>query len=326
MRGAPLKQKLMRQLVILISFLFFNHGMIKAQENLDSTTHLISRLIEKVNNLPRTNISGQGDFSFQGEYSLSWDKKKRILTLTEKRYQPNSEKKMPDQQVTEIDIQYLHRKGVYVKSLDNDSNISLKVFTANNDRKIKRSIYVNGASNFGMYHDRFTIGSWDSLALKAELDTIKKVIIEILDLHTTWEESDSPDIKKIVVPEPINQPGFKSFTITHEQNDGSPIFLNSTIEEPALFMDAKSANDNLKKINDYVFEHIKKNGIKFNGKLSGILFISESGKIEDFKSLNMNRRRTEQLVREIILSMPQWKAGKHNGEYVRVTHTILIKK
>lgn len=314
----------MRHFTILILFIIFNQGLTRAQNKLDSTTYLINRLIEKVNSLPRTNISGQGDFLFQSGYSINLDKGK--LTLIDKRYEPNSDKELLDKHITEIDISCLHKNGIYVKSLHNDKNISLQFFTANNDKKIKSLIFNNGEYRFGMYHDRLTIGAWDSSEINNQLDAIKDLLVKIIQLNTDWDDKTTPDIKKIVMPETIKQPDSKYSTITYELNADSPLFLNSTIEEPALFLDAKSDNGNRIKINDYVLEQINKNGIKLNGNLSGTIIISKSGKIEDFKSFNINKPKTEQEIKEIILSMPEWKAGKHKGEYVRTSHTILIKK
>ena len=316
----------MRQLTLFIFLLIFSQGLTKAQNKTDSTEFLIDRLINKVNELPRTNVSGQGDFKFQNQYSLDWKKKSKILTLIDKRYRPNSDKKLSDEHIAEFHIQSLHNNGIFVRSLRQDNNISLQIFTANNEKKIKKLTYNNGKYKFGMYHDRLIIGAWDSLVINKQLDTIKELLATIIQLNTNWNDKATPDIKKTVMPELIKKPGFKYSSITYEQNDESPLFLNSTIEEPALFLDSKSNTDNRGKINKYIIEQIDGKGIKMTGNLSGTIIVSKSGDVEDFKSFNMNKAKVEKAVKAIILTMPKWKAGKQKGDYVRTSHTILIKK
>ncbi|MCB0409834.1 MAG: hypothetical protein KDD29_06410, partial [Flavobacteriales bacterium] len=168
--------------------------------------------------------------------------------------------------------------------------------------------------------------SWDSLLINNQLNTIKELFDKIITLNTNWDATATPDITKIVMPEIIQRSGFKYSTITYEQDDDSPLFLNSTIEEPALFLDSKTDQENSDKIKNYIIEQIDKRGLKMKGVLSGSIIISKSGAIEDFKSFNMNKPKIEQEVKEIILSMPHWKVGKHKGDNVRTDYTIFIKK
>jgi len=316
----------MKQLTLLILLLTFSQGSIKAQSDRDSTEYLIESLINIVNELPRTNVPGQSDFKFQSQYSLDWKIKSKTLTLIDKRYRPNSNKKLHDEFIIEFDIRSIHNNAVFIRSLQQDKNISFQIFTANNDKKIKTFDYINGECVFGMYHDRLTIGAWDSLVIHKQLDTIKELLVKIIQLNTDWDEKATPDIKKTVIPETIKQPGFKYSSITYEQNDESPLFLNSTIEKPALFLDSKSDMENTEIINNYIIEQIYKKGLKMKGNLSGTIIISKLGDVEDFKSFNMNKRKVEREVKTIILSMPKWKAGEQKGDYVRTSHTILIKK
>jgi len=316
----------MKQLTLLLLLLTFSQGLIQAQSNRDSTEYLIERLINIVNELPRTNVSGQSDVKFQSQYSLDWEIKSKTLTLIDKRYSPNSDKKLHDEFIIEFDIQSMHNNGVFIRSLQQDKNISFQIFTANNDKKIKSLHYINGECVVGMYHDRLTIGSWDTLVVYKQLDTIRELLIKTIQLNTDWDEKATPDLKKTVIPEIIKQPGFKYSLISYEQNDESPIFLNSTIEKPALFLDSKSGMENTEIINNYIIEQIYKKGIKMKGNLSGNIIISKLGDVEDFKSFNMNKRKVEREVKKIILSMPKWKAGEQEGVYVRTSQTILIKK
>ncbi|MCB9335377.1 MAG: hypothetical protein H6586_04460 [Flavobacteriales bacterium] len=316
----------MRLFTLLVLLLILNVGSIKAQVETDSTEYLIGKLIDKINELPRTNVFGQGDFKFQSKYSLDWNKKTKTLTLIDKRFRPNSEDKLSDEYITDFKIEALHTKGVFMRSLLQDNNLSLQILTANNDKKIQNLTYENGKYRFGIYNDRITIGSWDSLLINNQLNTIKELFDKIITLNTNWDATATPDITKIVMPEIIQRSGFKYSTITYEQDDDSPLFLNSTIEEPALFLDSKTDQENSDKIKNYIIEQIDKRGLKMKGVLSGSIIISKSGAIEDFKSFNMNKPKIEQEVKEIILSMPHWKVGKHKGDNVRTDYTIFIKK
>ncbi|MEQ8624878.1 MAG: hypothetical protein RJQ00_03245 [Vicingaceae bacterium] len=316
----------MRQLTLLLLLSIYNQGFLKAHDKIDSTEFLIKKLVNEINQLPRTNESGQGDFKYQSQYSIDWDKKSRTLTLIDKRYRPNSEEKLSNEHIAEFDIRTLHNKGVYVKSIRQDNNISLQIFTANNNKKIKSLTYDNGEYRFGMYQDRLTIGSWDSSLINKQLNTTKELLIQIIQLNTNWGNKANPDIGKTLMSEIIKEQGFNYSSITFEQNDDSPLFLNSTVEEPALFLGSKSDKENRELINNYIIEQIDKKGIKMKGNLSGTIIISKSGDVEDFKSFKMNETKVEKEVKTIVLSMPNWKAGKQKGNYVRTSYTILIKK
>mgnify|MGYP006154457633 CR=1 FL=1 len=316
----------MRQFTLLILLLIFNIGFIKAQVDTDSTEQLINQLIDKVNELPRTNVSGQGDYKFQSQYSLDWNKRSKTLTLIDERFRPNSEDKLSDEYIDELKIKTLHINGVFVRSLWQDNNLSLQIFTANNDKKIKGLTYVNGEYRFGMWHDRLTIGTWDSSVISKQLNTIKELIIKIVQLNTDWKDKATPDIKKTVMPKTIKEPGFKYSSIKYKKNEDSPLFMNSTIDEPALFLDSENDNENKEKINNYILEQIDKKGLKMKGNLSGTIIVSKSGDVEDFKSFKMNKPKIEKKVKEIVLMMPKWKAGKQKDNNVRTSHTILIKK
>lgn len=316
----------MSKILFIVFGLTFNTLIISAEANNDTINLLANDLIKQLNDLPLTKIEGHIDNKFQSKYLVKWNRKKQILIFKEKRFNPNSKNKLTDEFLIEIKIESLHPKGILLQDFNNDSSLSFQLFTAQNLKKIKTIHRINGKATFGMYYDRFTIGSWDSLEYFIQLQKIKKLIVQIVKLKTKWNDKDIPDFLLNIKPEPIKQPNTKLFYIEYEQNDESPLYENSTLEEFALFLDANNEKENIEKIESYFFEEIDNIDISFKGRLSGSIIVSESGKVEDFISFNMNNPKTEKKAKEIFMSMPNWKAGKYKGKNVRTTTTIMITK
>lgn len=299
---------------------------IYAQAQQDTINLIVQKVVDQINTLPKSNITGKGDFVFQHKYVAQWVDSNQSIILYDKRYKPNSSYLLGDEHITIIKLQSLHTSGVLVRSTMNDKNISLQLFTANNMLNIKSLTYMKGEYRFGMFFDRTTIGYWDSSLVKEQLNNIQSNLIDAINILSNWDVADSPDLEKTIKPEVIKTRGVKYSSIKYEQNEESPLFARSSLDVPALFLDAKDDDETDIRVNEYLLKQLKQRGIKFKGRFSGSIVISETGTIEDFKSFKNNSKKVEQVLTQIILDMPDWKAGTKDGKSVRSTYLVYLKK
>ncbi|WKN45079.1 hypothetical protein [Tunicatimonas pelagia] len=232
--------------------------------------------------------------------------------------------KSKDKYQYRIRIKDLHRDGIVIKDFFQNQKVSLQIFTAKNANKIKVTAFVDNKPTLSLYQDRLTLGSWDSAHIYSELAEIQKTLVRILNLETRWDISDKPDTARIIsnIRERPNASRFQ--TIDYQRSNDKPIFLNATVEEPALFTGARNESESKAKINQYIIDHTTQKGVKFEGQFSGAVVISETGEVVSFVSSKMNRLKVEKAIEEIILSMPTWKVAYHQGKPVQVSQIIFI--
>lgn len=123
----------------------------------------------------------------------------------------------------------------------------------------------------------------------------------------------------------VGQPKSTHLSPTYDQKDSVPLYLNPTLEAPALFGGATTLKESSDRINQHIAHEIEKRELTIRGTLAGTIIVSATGEVEDFRSFGMNKLKIEKVVREIILSMPAWRIGKQQDVPVRISQTIMLK-
>ena len=118
-------------LFILTSFSY------RSQVNTESIDKKVSQINVILESLPKTNISGKGNNQYQSKYKLTFSSIDNKLTLSDTRYNAQSDEKRPEYSINEFYLNDLHKDGIVVRSLNNDENLSLQIFTSNNANKRK---------------------------------------------------------------------------------------------------------------------------------------------------------------------------------------------
>ena len=78
-----------------------------------------------------------------------------------------------------------------------------------------------------------------------------------------------------------------------------------------MFLNSQKDSENRDNIENYILKNLNYKNMKFKGAFSAIIIISKSGKVENVKTFNTNNRKIDEEIKNIILSMPTWKPGKH---------------
>ncbi len=290
----------------------------------DSTEYLAQKLIKEFDKLPRTLPMGKDDWESVSEYSMDWHPKSMLLGINVLTYTPEGEK-LPAEFKVALDVRTLHKEGIQIRNHLSDSTLNLDVRTANNDQKIKQYVYKNGGYVFGSNQDGYGIGPWDSSVVYSQLSTIKILLRDIVRLNTDWGDEDRPDFTLVQMPEMISEPGRKEYSVQIDQDIDAPIYMNQTLDSPALFKTAKSANDNDDLVNAYILEKLKEQGVEFTGLISFMIILSDSGEVEDVKLYKMNEPKVEAAVKEIVIAMPKWKPGLKDGSPARASENFIIR-
>lgn len=304
--------------IILISN--YNYG-----QTLNNVNNQIDTFILLFNNLPKTNITGKENFEYQSKYSIKWNVKRGNVTIEETRFIPNSNEDAPDSYEYSFNINSLHKNGIFVKSLYDSTACNLLIFTAKNSNKIRAKVNADNKQKFVSFNDRFQLGSWDKAEYFEQLNELQKILISIVNNYNNWSDEQKPDLKKKMNPYFYDLSGIGNLSVDFKFDHGSPVFINSTIDQPALFNNSESEKGNQKIIKKYLKKEFKNNKISLSDKIIGSIIISNTGQVEDFLSLSYIETDIESKIKGIILKMPKWKAGVHENEYVRTSQNFEIK-
>ncbi len=307
----------MKILTVLFGVIIGTNVFCQRNSNVDSLMQIVS---EKVNRLPLTISSEIKGREFKTQYFLKWEKSKRRIVLYDKRFLSNTNRKMVASYKDFFLLNDLHPDGICLKYSDDSLSVYLQLFTANNKYSVISKNYMNGFCRSTNYYDRIYFGAWDAKDGISRLIEIQQLLKRCVKCETDWGIEAAPDVSC-----PINlAQTFKKRRKTVIVKCDKPQVLNSSIANPALFLDAKSEQENRKVIKNYVIQKLSDKKIKYHGDMIGTITVDKFGNVVDFKFIREVSGSVEDEIKKILLSMPQWIPAKLNGNSIEVGQTIAI--
>ncbi len=312
----------MRKILIIIAIL--NSGYLFSQTKNDISKQ-IDQFVSMFNYLPITSIFGKEGYEYQSKYHMEWDKKNGVIKIKEIRYEPNSDKKAVDSYNYTFSVSALHKDGILNRNVYGSNTVNLLIYTANNDRMIRKKVYFKQKKRIILYDDRLKFGPWELQTTLESLTEIKELLISIVEMKNVCTAENKPDFSKKISPYMYDLKRIGNLAVDFKYDDGEPVYINSTLENPALITDSKSEKRNRKILGKYLQQELISKGIKISDKILGYIIISNYGRFEAFVPLTIVDPLTLKKLEEILERMPYWKAGVHEGENVRISQVIELK-
>ncbi|MCF8347847.1 MAG: hypothetical protein K9G61_03440 [Bacteroidales bacterium] len=311
-----------RILLILVALSF---GNLYSQTN-GIGDYEIDKFVRIFNNLPITSVTGKENFEYQSKYFLKWNKKNGDIKIKETRYKPNSKKKAPDNYQYSFNVSSIHNEGIFIKSIYGSGTVNLIIYSMNNNKTIRKKAKTGNRKRMILYDDRFTFGPWEEETILDQLTETKNSLVLISGTENVCTSENKPDINMKSKPYYYDLSRIGGLSVEFKFDDGEPVFINSTLDNPALISGSESEKENIKIIEKYITKELKKQSVILPNEILGYVIISKDGVYEDFVPLTDIELSTIRSLEKILSSMPEWTAGIHNEENVRISQVIRIKK
>lgn len=304
-----------------LTTLFFFLVLVKSFGQIDSIKYYIKNLVTEFNNLPKTNIDEIAGVKFQYKHKMEYVFPENFIQITTEYYRPNSNEKTGEVTTFDFFLKDLHINSLRRLDDFNNSNIFLQLFTSNNDYKIKVNFYDDGVFKLGQQIDRVSVGRWHKDSINQPLLEIETYFNKLLFIYSDSSKFTKPNFNIEIDWQKAN-PGRK--IEKKSASSESSVLINSAITKPALFLKAKTIEENKIELKKYILAELAKKNIQFKGKYGALITIDENGNIKNVNSYKLNTVIIEDIINQILNNMPAWEPGFHNNQKVAIGEQISI--
>lgn len=112
----------------------------------------------------------------------------------------------------------------------------------------------------------------------------------------------------------------------NKEPNGTEIYVAQSLEVKPIFGDANSFDEGEKQLKEYLSTEINKQENLKSGTCYISIVINKVGNVEDVKLLFGKDDEFNKVALEIVKKMPNWKAGKQNGQSVNASYNLEVKK